>query len=244
MKIDTAAAGKTAAVIAGIWAMILVGDLSRPSSPQPVSTSEGIAHMVRGVFGLNGDAPTTNSGGSIADAGLTAADAGGVVLVASVKPGSIAEQSGFKVGDQIGAVNRNVVHNAGEVATRYEGQGSTFNVKRNGISVYPNIEMGKVRPMENLIASAPAAPGVGLDVMDMVGMYPAGIHAPMTMNPVPDGLAAGAGIKAEQWVTAVNGKPIKTAAEYRQLAVGDGPLTLTVVDVSTNPRTTKEVKIR
>jgi S1-C subfamily serine protease len=200
--------------------------------------------MVRSVFNLNGDTSNVGAAGDIGGDGLTLTEKGGAVLVASVKAGSLAERSGFKMGDRIKAINRNVLHNAGETAKYYAGQGSTFNVERNGISVYPQIEMGKAPPIENMLPGAQAAPVVGLDVMDMVGMYPAGLHAPMTMNPAPGGLAEKAGIKAEQWVTAVNGKSIATAAEYRQLAAGDGPLSITVVDVSSNPRQTKEIKLR
>lgn len=206
-----------------------------------VNQSAGVAALSRLA---NGGAGQSDPAGSISDAGLSLVEDGGALVVSSVKAGSVAERSGFKAGDRISAVNRNAVHTLAQVTEYYKGQGSTFNVKRNGTSVYPNIEMGKAPPIDNMLPSGPAVPVVGLDVMDMVGMYPAGIHAPMTMNPAPGSLADGAGIKAEQWVTAVNGKPIKTAAEYRQFAAGDGPLTLTVVDVNTNPRTTKEVKIR
>lgn len=204
--------------------------------------SAGVAALSRLVNGGAGQGGA--SAGSISDAGLTLADKDGKVIVTAVKPGSMAELSGFKVGDHIKALKSMVLHNTDELPEKYEGPGTRFNVERNGISVYPQIEMGKAPPIANMLPSGPAAPVVGLDVMDMVGMYPAGIHAPMTMNPAPGGLAEKAGIKAERWVTAVNGKSIATAAEYRQLAAGDGPLSITVVDVSSNPRQTKEIKLR
>lgn len=206
-----------------------------------VNQSAGVAALSRLA---NGEAGQGEPAGSISDAGLSLVEDGGALVVSSVKAGSLAERSGFKAGDRISAVNRNVVHTLAQLTEYYKGQGSTFNVKRNGTSVYPNIEMGKAPPIANMLPSGPAAPVVGLEVMDMVGMYPAGIHAPMTMNPAPGGLAEKAGIKAEQWLTAVNGKSIATAAEYRQLAAGDGPLSVTIVDVSSNPRQTREVKLR
>lgn len=243
--IDKIAAGKTAAIIAGIWLWMLVADLMHPASQHSVGASDGIADMVRSVFNLNGDTTSSDaSAGDIKGDGLTLIDKDGTVLVASVKVGSLAERSGFKVGDRIKAINRNRLHNVADSAKYYAGQGSTFNVERNGISVYPPIEAGKVRPIENMLPGTTAAQVVGLEVVDMVGMYPVGIHAPMTMNPAPGGLAEKAGIKAEQWITAVNGKNITTSAEYRQLSAGDGPLSITVVDISSNPRQTKEIKLR
>lgn len=245
MNFNPAAAGKTCAVILAIWGLMFASDLTRSVGQQGVFSSEGVADKVRGVLGLNGEAQKSAVSSGLRSAGVSVTDApGSAPVVAAVERGSIAEKSGLKAGDKITAVNRVKVHNAGEVESRYEGEGTLFIVERNGKAVYPNIVMGKVPPPIEAEPSTPAAPVVGLNVSDMVGMYPAGVRAPMAMNPAPGSLADKAGIKAGEWITAVNGKSIATAAEYRQLTEGEGPLTLTVLNAEANPRQTREAKLR
>lgn len=102
------------------------------------------------------------------------------------------------------------------------------------------------KPMQKgkTAVTAPAATAIGLEVADAIGMYPEGVRAPRTANPAPGGLAAKAGIKGLEWIVAINGQSISTAAEYRQLTKGTGPLTLTVLNTEKDQRNQREVKIR
>ncbi|MFC7650681.1 PDZ domain-containing protein, partial [Pseudoduganella danionis] len=129
MNIDKTAAGKTVAIIGSIWALMLVSDLMHPSSQQAAGASEGIADIVRNMFNLNGDTSSISTAGDIGGDGLTLTEKDGVVLVTSIKAGSLADRSGFKVGDRIKAINRNVLHNTGKIPRYYTGEGSTFNVE-------------------------------------------------------------------------------------------------------------------
>lgn len=171
---------------------------------------------------------------------------GTLPVVVKVAAGSIAEKSGLKAGDTIKAINRITVKTQSSMnkALGIEDKRMHLLIERDGKPA-SSIVLGEEPKANAPAAKLPGAtPELGLNVSDMIGMYPAGVRAPMAMQPAAGSLIDKAGIKAGEWIVAVNGKNISTAAEYRQLTEGEGPLTLTVLNTEQNPRQNREIKIR
>jgi S1-C subfamily serine protease len=245
VNIEASALTKTGLVIMTIWGLMFLSDVSRLALPDSGGTSEYLADKARDVMGMNDYKKEAVESSSLKRLGLTMAYKPGTLpQVVKVAAGSEAEKSGLKAGDKIKSIDRYGVTKEKELeewVAEKTRPGMSFLIERNGQTV-TGLQLGKVPVVEQ--PKAAAVPVVGLEVSDMFGMYPTGVHAPMTMNPYPGELAEKAGIKNGEWILAINGQSISTAAEYRTKTEGQGPLTFTVLNTSTTPRQTREVKIR
>ena len=245
MNIEASALTKTGLVIVTIWGAMFLSDVSKMTLPNSGGASMYLVDKARDVIGMNNSKKDGSESSSLKRIGLTMAYKQGTLpQVVKVDEGSEAEKTGLKVGDKIKAIDRYGVtkeKDLEEWVAEKARPGMSFLIERNGQTV-TGLELGKVPVVDQ--PKAAALPVVGLEVSDMFGMYPSGVHAPMAMNPYPGELAEKAGIKNGEWILAVNGQSISTAAEYRAKTEGQGPLIFTVLNTNVTPRQTREVKIR
>lgn len=227
MSFNTTAALKTGAVVLAVWGLCAFSDRSIIGNAIP---GAGIAGM-----------------SELKNAGLQMRFvAGDYPVVEKVEAGSLADITGVKVGDKIKGVDHVGAYNQKDFAGFFKdgAKGRHLIIDRNGKIIFDRV-LGEKPPVKK--PDAPAYTGVpplGMNVTDMVGMYPAGVRAPMALEPLPGSAIASAGIKAGEWILAINGKSIATAADYRQLTESDGPLTFTVLNTEKDQRHQREVKIR
>jgi serine protease Do len=139
-------------------------------------------------------------------------------LVAQVEKGSPAEKAGVKPGDVLLGVNGKTLERSAElpplVAAVKPGSKAKFEVWRDGHKQTLDVTIGALAPEQVAAAgpaSEPSAPAgkLGLAVR------------PSDQGLVVEkatGLAARAGIRAGDVVTAVNGKPVKSADELKAAA--------------------------
>lgn len=230
MTINLAAAIKTGAVIFGIWGGMYAADAGlMPSNP-----------VTNAIFG-------SHHSSNAKSAGLTMRYTGGLPIVEKVEAGSLADISGVKAGDKIKAINRLSVRNEKDFndLLKDDPQGLHLIIERNGQTISDRRLGEKPLVKQPEAPTFTGVPPLGVNVTDMVGMYPPGVHAPMTLEPLPGSDIANAGIKAGEWILAINGKSISTAADYRRMTESDnGPLTFTVLNTEKSQRHQREVKIR
>lgn len=236
MNIDTSALTKTGMVVLAIWGFMFASDMSRNN--MQAGASGNLIDKARELVGFS-------SSSGVKAIGLTLAyQAGKLPVIVKVDTGSEAEKAGLKVGDKIKAINRLGLTKESELeqwVSENSRPGMSFIIDRNGKTI-SGLKLGQAPIVEQ--PAAPHVPVVGLEVQDMPGMYPAGVHAPFTMNPYPGELADKAGVKGGEWIVAVNGESISTAAEYRAKTEGQGPLRLTVLNTNSTPYKKREVQIR
>lgn len=229
MSFNPAAALKTGLVIAAIWGLMI-----------------GERYVSTGSHGLGWIASSSEDSGSNEDSGLKLKFGGAYPVIEKVEAGSLADISGLKSGDTLKAINRATVHTEKDVNEWFsqDPKGLKLNVLRDGKPL-KNVILGEAPAAEKPVKPAySVTPELGANVQDMVGMYPAGVRAPMTLAARPGSLVEKAGIKAGEWILAINGQKIATAAEYRKMTEGEGPLTFTVLNTDVTPRKEREVKVR
>lgn len=182
MKFNPTAALKTGAVILAVWGLCALDQVTA-----------GGAIPGLGVPGMS----------EVRDAGLQLSFAPKALpTIEKVEAGSLADITGLKAGDKIKAVNRLTVREEKEFGALFAdgAKGNRLIIERDGKTI-SNLVLGEKPSAPAQMQAAPVntfVPPLGVNVVDMMGMYPEGVKAPMTMNPEPGSPVDKAGIKAEE----------------------------------------------
>ena len=139
-------------------------------------------------------------------------------LVASVENGGPADKAGVKPGDVLLSVNGKEVDRSSElpplVAAVKPGSKASFEVWRDGKKRTLELTVGELKPEQ--VASAPRGEG-GSAETGKLGLAVRPSEEGLVVENA-SGAAARAGIRPGDVVTAVNGKPVKSAQELRAAA--------------------------
>jgi serine protease Do len=138
-------------------------------------------------------------------------------LVSAVEKDSPAAKGGLKAGDVLLSINGHTIERSAEVpplvAAVKPGQKASFEVWRDGAKRTLAVTVGELKPEQ--VAAAPQSEGAA-----NTGKLGLAVHPSDEGLVVDDasGAAARAGIREGDIVTAVNGRPVKSAAELRAAA--------------------------
>jgi serine protease Do len=148
-------------------------------------------------------------------------------LVASVEPGGPAAKAGVRPGDVVLGVNGRAIERSSElpplVAAAKPGTRATLELWRDGAKRSVPVTLGELRPEKVAAAAAPGGTAeegkLGLAVRPLTEEEKRELDgAPGLLVERAGGAAALAGIRPGDVVTAVNGKPVKSARELREAA--------------------------
>jgi serine protease Do len=149
-------------------------------------------------------------------------------LVSSVESGSPAENAGIKAGDVLLAIDGKQVERSAElppmVAAVKPGGKASFEIWRDGKKQTLGVTIGELKP-EQVAAvqgGGEATGKLGLAVRPLNAAEKQAVGKDGLLVENATGPAARAGIRAGDVVTAVNGKPVKSAEELRSAVSKSG----------------------
>lgn len=152
------------------------------------------------------------------------------VLISEVTPGGPAEKAGLQAGDIITQLNGNSVKTADEIRNRVAdiapGQSVSLTIFREGKTLTRKVVLEKRDPQK--LVAAPQMGGqdkLGLRVrpLDETSRQRLGIETAdgvVVTGVNPSGLAAQVGISEGDLILSVNGRKIRTPADYQQAVAG------------------------
>jgi len=181
---------------------------------------EAKGHVIRGWLGVSIQPVTPE----LAKALQLPKDEGG--LVAQVLPNSPAQRAGLQAGDVIVAYDGHAIAKADDlprlVAATPMGQSATVKVLRDGKPLTVTAQIAELpEPQQLAEAAHPARERLGLAVQPLTPALARQLGVPDTTGLVVAGVkdgspAAEAGIQPGDVIVQVNGKPVRTVAEFRQ----------------------------
>ncbi len=181
-----------------------------------------LGHVVRGRIGV-----------LIQDVNAQLAESFGLdrprgALVSQVEPGGPADRAGVKPGDVILAVDNQIIERYGELSTRISntkpGSDVQLSIWRNRQQEQLNVHVALLNEHEERTASR-AQPGHGSDVAAKLGLTVRALTPDEKQQAQTEGSliveqasgpAASAGVQPGDVILGVNGKPVRSLAEFDQ----------------------------
>lgn len=146
-------------------------------------------------------------------------------LVSAVEPGGPADKAGVKPGDVILKVNEQDIEHSSQLAMQVAmlkpGTTATLSLWRNRGSVPVKVRVSELKepgtPMRRTANGAEESPRLGLTVWPLTAEEREALSTEGTLVVAEAaGRAAAAGIEVGDVILAVNGKPVRSAAELRK----------------------------
>jgi serine protease Do len=145
-------------------------------------------------------------------------------LVAKIEPDSAAAQAGLKVGDVILKFNGSPIVDAGQLSAQVgvaaPGDKATLEVWRDGKTLSLNATIGNAAQLASTEGSAgesaPARLGLALRPLNQEERRQAGVSGGLVVEDV-QGRAAEAGIQPGDVVLSVDGTPVQSVAQLREM---------------------------